>query len=53
MSDANALKEELAEVLGGLRRYKKPFPAMFGIAPGEFFTLSRFINRGSRRFFDK
>lgn len=39
MSDANALKEELAEVLGGLRRYKKPFPAMFGIAPGEFFTL--------------
>ena len=39
MSDANALKEELAEVLGGLRRYKRPFPAMFGIAPGEFFTL--------------
>ena len=37
MSDANALKEELAEVLGGLRRYKRPFPAMFGIAPGEFF----------------
>ena len=23
MSDANALKEELAEVLGGLRRYKR------------------------------
>ena len=41
MSDANALKEELAEVLGGLRRYKKPFPAMFG------------INRRSRSFFDK
>ena len=39
MSDADALKEELAEVLGGLRRHKRPFPAMFGIAPGEFFTL--------------
>ena len=39
MSDTNALKEELAEVLGELRRYKRPFPAMFGIAPGEFFTL--------------
>ena len=25
MSDANALKEELAEVLGGLRRYKNLF----------------------------
>ena len=31
MSDANALKEELAEVLGELRRNKRPFPAMFGI----------------------